>query len=221
MFTVLPVWMLIGVLGLVGGSQVLTSGAALSISPQKGSHAVGQVFSVDVELTAKDPVNVVGVTLGYPSEILEVLDVVKHNSLFTLWIEEPEYSTHPGTIRFSGGILESGGFTGEGKLATVLFRARKSGEAHVRVVYGEVLANDGMGTDVLFHSYGGVYTFNADGGIEFDLDGNGVVNMKDLGQFVSYWGGAYDERYDFNGNGKLDLNDLTLLVLVLVRGGGV
>jgi len=44
------------------------------------------------------------------------------------------------------------------------------------------------------------------------------VNMKDLGLFVENWGEPYETQYDFNRNKKIDLNDLTLLVLVLVRG---
>lgn len=220
-FIVFPAWLLFGVMSLTLGGQVITSGASLFVMPPRSSHAVGNVFSVDVRLDTKDPANVVSLTIVYPPDALEVLDVSRQNSLLTLWIEEPEYKASPGIIHFSGGVHRRPGFTGEGTLATVLFRSKKTGEARVDITDAQVLLGNGKGTDMLYQARGGVYTFTEEGGAEFDLDGNGVVNMKDLGLFVGDWGSAYNAKYDFNRNEKIDLNDLTLLVLVLVRQGGL
>ena len=217
-FVIFPVSLLIGVVGLATGTSVVSSGAMLSLLPAKSEHAVGHVFSVDVALSTKDPANVAGVTITYPPDLLQVLEVSKQDSLFSLWIEEPEYKAVPGMIHFSGGVTRRQGFTGEGTLATIIFRSKKIGEARVDITDAQVLLGDGTGTDILLFTHGGVYTFTETGWVEFDLDGNGSVNMKDLGLFVEYWGGPYEVQYDFNRNKKIDLNDLTLLVLVLVRG---
>jgi hypothetical protein len=217
----LPSWLLLGAIGLSMGGQAISSGASLFVFSQKNSYAAGHIFSVDIVLSTKDPVNVVDMTLVYPPDMLEVIDVNRQDSLLSLWIQDPEHKASPGTMHFSGGVAHRLGFAGEGKLATVLFRSKKEGVARVDIVGAQVLASDGMGTDILGVARGGVYIFTEDGGVEFDLDGNGVVNMKDLALFVEYWGNEYDIQYDFNRNDKIDLNDLTLLVLVLVRGGGV
>lgn len=217
-FIVFPVWLLLGVASLVVGNQITSTGATLSLLPAASEHAVGHVFSVDVALSTKDPVNVAGVTITYPPDVLQVIEVSKQDSLLSLWIEEPEYKTVPGSLHFSGGVTRRQGFTGEGTLATIIFRSKKIGEARVDIADAQVLRGDGTGTDILLFRHGGVYTFTETGWIEFDLDGNGSVTMKDLGLFVEYWGGPYEAQYDFNRNKKIDLNDLALLVLVLVRG---
>ncbi len=213
-FVVLPIWFLWGILGLVNQGEFLSSGATLALLPSQGLYGEGKVFSVDVLLTAKDPVNVAGVTLEYDPTRLDVLEVSKDGSVVNLWIEEPEYTKTPGVIHFSGGITMRNGFVGEGKLVTVLFRARMQGEARVSITDANVFAHDGIGTDILLRKYSGVYTIGKDGAgaLRFDLDGNGIVEMKDVGVFVEHWDGPYDAKYDFNKNGKIDLGDLMLLV---------
>jgi Ca2+-binding EF-hand superfamily protein len=48
--------------------------------------------------------------------------------------------------------------------------------------------------------------------VRYDLDGNGVIEMKDIVIFVSHWDGPYDAIYDFNKNGRIDFPDLISLV---------
>jgi hypothetical protein len=213
-FVVLPIWFFWSMLGLVNQGELFTSGATLALSPPQGLYGAGKVFSIDVLLFAKDPVNAAGVTLEYDQRLLEVLEVGKQGSIINLWVEEPEYLTTPGVVHFSGGMTTRNGFVGEGKLATVLFRARASGEARVNITDANVFAHDGLGTDILLHKYGGVYTIAKDGagGIRFDLDGNGAVEMKDVGVFVEHWDGPYDAKYDLNRNKRIDIGDLVLLV---------
>lgn len=214
-FVVLPAWFLWGMLGLVNQGGLSDSGATLALLPVQGVYGVGKVFSIDVLLsTKKDPINVTGVTIAYDPAQLEIIEVSKNDSIVNLWIEEPEYTDIPGIMHFSGGITSRNGFIGEGKLATILFRSRKEGEARVNITSANVFAHDGVGTDILLHKYSGVYMIAKDGSgsLRFDLDENGVVEMKDVGVFVEHWDGPYDARYDFNKNGRIDLGDLVLLV---------
>lgn len=213
-FVVLPVWFLWGILGMVNQGELFSSGAMLALAPSQGLYGEGKVFSVDILLSAKDPVNVVGVTLEYDPTRLDVLEVSKEGSMVNLWVEEPEYAETPGMIHFSGGITMRNGFIGEGKLVTVLFRARAHGEARVKITDANVFAHDGVGTDILLHKYSGVYMISKDGpgNSRFDLDGDGVIEMKDVGVFVEHWYGPHNAACDFNKNGKVDLGDLMLLV---------
>lgn len=213
-FVVLPIWLVSGIVGLAVQMDLLTSGAELSLAPVRGAYGEGKAFSVDVVLLAKDPVNTVGVTLEYDPTLLEVLGISKKGSVVNLWIEEPSYDEGLGSVRFSGGITLPKGFTGKGKLATILFRARTLGEARVKITNANVLAHDGSGTDILLHTYSGVFAIVRDGigDVPSDLDGNGVIEMKDIIVFVSHWEGSYDAIYDFNKNGKIDFPDLISLV---------
>jgi hypothetical protein len=131
-FAVVPVGFFLGLLGLVGAST-LSSGASLTLSPESGTYAIGKTFVVDVRLAANEPVNVAGLSVFFSPAQLDVLDVSKQGSLFNLWIEEPEFTLEPGVIHFSGGVLGGNGFRGEGKLVSIFFRARESGEAHVTI----------------------------------------------------------------------------------------
>jgi hypothetical protein len=60
---------------------------------------------------------------------------------------------------FAEGIILNPGFTGsKGKILNINFKALKPGKADVRFVAGSVLANDGLGTNVLKDMKGGSYT---------------------------------------------------------------
>jgi hypothetical protein len=86
--------------------------------------------------------------LTFPAEKLQVTSVSK-GSLFKYWTDEPAYSNSNGTVTFGGG-LPTPGFKGSGRaILTVTFRARASGTATLTYSSGTVLANDGVGTNIL------------------------------------------------------------------------
>lgn len=215
---ILPVGLVSGFLAVVGVSGD-ASPVTVYFSPSQETIASGTIFAVEMRLSSVKSINAVGVSVDYPSEMLEVLKVEKSESMLNLWIEEPEYTNQPGRLSFSGGVSGKNGFQGEGALVSVVFRAHQLGVAHVAVSSAEVLAHDGKGTSLTTVLGEGRYTIGTTGRIPFDLNEDEKVTMSDVAKFAEHWGAPYDAFYDLNGNGRVDLNDLLLLIFVLARGG--
>ena len=130
-------------------APVQAQGGSLFLSPGSGSFIVGDAFSVEVELdTAGIPVNAAQATIYFPLDRLEVLNISKESSVFTLWPEEPEFSNFSGEISFSGGTPHPG-FSGIGNIITINFKAKEEGMANLALGEGRVLADDGKGTNIL------------------------------------------------------------------------
>ena len=84
----------------------------------------------------------------FPSDKLDVLSVSKTGSIFNLFFQEPSFSNREGNILFEGIVLNPG-FTGDGKLLSATFRVKATGNADLSFFSGSVLANDGLGTNIL------------------------------------------------------------------------
>lgn len=129
--------------------SVRAQGASLFLSPGSESFKTGDVFSVKVKVdTGGIPINAAQTTVYFPPDKLEVLELSKENSIFSLWPEEPVFSNASGRISFSGGIPHPG-FTGIGNIIIINFRAKNEGQAPLTLGEGRVLADDGKGTDIL------------------------------------------------------------------------
>ena len=120
---------------------------SLSLKPSSESFQVGKVFPVKLIVDANgQSINAVHADIIFPADKLEVVDVSKENSIFSFWPEEPHISDSK--ISFSGG-LPNPGFIGIGEVITVNFRAKKEGPVNLEIGEGKVLANDGLGTNIL------------------------------------------------------------------------
>lgn len=124
--------------------------ATLSIEPQSGSYRVGSLISVTMYVSSSDQaMNAITSTILFPKDRLEVTSILKEGSIVNLWIREPSFSNITGQISLEGVVLNPG-FTGaKGKLLTIIFRTKVSGDAAIRVIAASVLANDGSGTNIL------------------------------------------------------------------------
>lgn len=127
-----------------------THAATLSFAPQTTSVSVGDIVSVKVLVnTGGTAVNVAGGTIEFPPDLLQVMSINTASSIFSLWVENPTFSNSLGTIGWNGGIPNPG-FSGDaGQAMSVTFMAKAAGNASLLFSNGTVLANDGMGTDVL------------------------------------------------------------------------
>lgn len=127
--------------------------ATLSVVPASasGSYSVGQVFSVPVLVSTVggDPLNAVSGVISFPTNILQVLSIDKTGSMINFWISEPSYSNSEGTINFEGGSYNPGFSGSGGKVINILFKAKKTGSATLSFISSSVLANDGLGTNIL------------------------------------------------------------------------
>ncbi len=128
--------------------------ASLGVSPSSASLRVGETKSFSVTVNSADQaMNASQGKLTFPADKLQVTSVSK-SSLFKYWTDEPSYSNSNGTVTFGGG-LPTPGFKGSGRgVLTVTFRARATGTATLSYTSGTILANDGVGTNILT-GYGG------------------------------------------------------------------
>ena len=128
----------------------ITEAATLSLSPASANVSVGDIVSMKVVVsTDGKSINNAGGTVHFPSDLLEVMSVSKGSSIFSLWVQEPQFSNLAGTIDFNGGVPNPG-FTGQsGEIFSIIFRAKKTGTASVVFSDSSVLQNDGLGTNIL------------------------------------------------------------------------
>jgi len=142
--------------------KVRAQEASFYISPPSGSYDIGQTFFLDVFInTGGAAINASQATIYFPSDKLKVVGISKSNSIFDFWTKEPVYSNSKGQVSFGGG-LPSPGFRGEvGKVITISFQGKISGEAKVYFGGEIILANDAWGTNLFSSSYGGTYSIGS------------------------------------------------------------
>lgn len=119
-------------------------------SPSSGNYQVGKTFTVGVYVSSADEaMNAAQAVVNFPKDKLEAVSISKSGSIMSLWIQEPSFSNNLGTINFEGVVLNPG-FTGRsGKILSITFKAKSSGQAVLSFSNGSLLANDGQGTDIL------------------------------------------------------------------------
>lgn len=136
----------------------LVSAATLSVTPSSGTFEVGERVIVKVIVSSNDvQFNAVSGNITFPSSIFEIESVSKTNSILNFWATEPVFSKNLNTVRFEG--ISLGGFQGfTGTAVTIALRAVKAGSGQVSFTSGQVLANDGQGTDITGDLIGASFT---------------------------------------------------------------
>lgn len=139
----------------------LAAGAA-SLSLGGSTGTVGSTVAVPITVTTAsgEVMNAVSANLSFPADKLSVVSVSKSPSIITLWAQEPSFSNSAGTVSLEG-VVPNPGFSGSGRVATVVFRVKASGSATVALSQASVLANDGRGTNILTSSPAHVLTLTS------------------------------------------------------------
>lgn len=129
--------------------------ATLNLSAAATSLTVGKTTTVSIVVRSADQaINASQGKVNFPADKLQVTGISK-GSLFSYWTTEPSYSNSNGTISFGGG-LPNPGYKGSGRsVLTVTFKAKAEGKAAITYASGAILANDGLGTNILT-GYGSV-----------------------------------------------------------------
>jgi hypothetical protein len=124
--------------------------ASLNLNPAAKAISIGGEFAVSVVVnSAGQNMNAASGVVSFPSDKLQVVSLSKSGSIFSLWVQEPSFSNAAGTVNFEGIVLNPG-FTGSGgKIITINFKSKSAGEANIVFSSGEILANDGKGTNIL------------------------------------------------------------------------
>lgn len=134
--------------------------AVLSVSPAGGTFKVGDRITLKIIVSSGTPINAISSTVFIPTDLFLVESVSKGGSILDFWVTEPSFSSSNNLIQFEGVAL--GGFqSGVGSLVTVNLKAIKEGVGDVLFKSGQVLANDGQGTDVTGNMTGGKFVIVA------------------------------------------------------------
>ncbi len=127
----------------------IAKAASFYISPSSASYEIAKTFSVNIFASSKQALNAGSGSISFPVDKLEVISISKAGSIFSLWAQEPSFSNKNGTINFEG-IVMNPGYTGaSGKIITVSFKTKAAGLANVNFSSASILANDGLGTNIL------------------------------------------------------------------------
>ncbi len=139
----------------------VSSAASLYISPSTGKISPNGNITVGVYVNSEGrSINNAEGTISFPADTVEVISLNRAGSILSIWVEEPNFSNDSGRISFNGG-LPTPGYTGtSGKIFSVTFHAKKSGSALLSFLAASVLANDGLGTNVLSGTGTGNYTID-------------------------------------------------------------
>ncbi len=184
------------------------------IVPTQGSFNVGDTINTAVFVsTADQAINAVEAEITYEPSKLEVLNLSKTDSVFKLWIQEPTVSSdQSGVIGFSG-VVPSPGFIGQsGQLMTVSFKVKDIGNTVIGIKNAQVLANDGLGSNVLSAVTPASLSLVKPKPVSSDINGDGKVDLTDLSILISNWGSTKNRKVDLNGDGKVNLADVSILL---------
>lgn len=132
--------------------------ATLYIDPATGIYKEEQVFKVKIKLnTGGYRINSARGIIDFPEEKLEILDIEKDNSIFSLWDSSTHFSNYDGSISFGGGLPTPGFLGSKGEILEISFKVKSTGKVKLNFQEGSVLANDAKGTDVLRNLKGAEY----------------------------------------------------------------
>lgn len=120
--------------------------AILYFSPEAQQVFEQSTFVVELRLdTEGEAINAADITIFFPQNVLEVLDLNTGGSIFSLYPTKPSYFNTLGSLNMQAGAPN--GFEGTGAIAKIFFRAKARGEATLRFSQdSKVYLNDGFGT---------------------------------------------------------------------------
>ncbi len=134
------------------------SAATLSISSNSASVASGSTIRFSILINSGGvAINNASASISFPTDKLEVVSISK-GSVFSLWAEEPTTSKSAGVITFNGGVPTPGYSGSGGTVISINARAKAVGQASLSFSSASILANDGLGTNVLSGTTGRTIT---------------------------------------------------------------
>jgi len=216
--------MMLGFMLFLGANALpSTQTSYIRLEADAGTIRAGERFSLDVLANAHVPVNAVDITLRFDATNFEVISVDRGQSVLTIWTEEPVVTNNSVTMR--GGTFRRG-FLGEHKIATIILSAKQTGQGEFSAAEVTLLAGDGKGTPIKVSNVAdsslSLYIYdentspndigvNVNVSILTDLDGDGVITLRDISAFMGAWFNP-TETYDFNGDGRMTFRDFSIIL---------
>lgn len=192
--------------------------------------SLGESTEIDIVLSTETPINAIGATVAFPTELIDIVGISKERSFLDLWTEETAIQEDVGEIHFSGGTVRKGGIIGTTTALTIAVRAKHPGIAEIYFREAHILASDGRGTTI--ESTGRPFSYRIStpvvangggGGVSApetrptvrspDINGDGAVNLVDISIFLMGLATTRDTRLDLNGDGAVSVGDLSVLLV--------
>lgn len=122
-------------------------GATLFVSPSSGNYNLGERIVFRISVSSDKPFNAVSGSVQFSTSHFVIESVSKSVSVLNFWVTEPIFSNNTGIVNFEGVAL--GGFNGQtGNVVNVTVRTKNEGLGKVEFLSGQILANDGQGTNI-------------------------------------------------------------------------
>ena len=183
--------------------------AAMTIDPTALTTIPGKTFTISVLVSSALPVNAFTGMVTFDTNVVSVDAISYNTSIADLWTEEPWFSQGAGTINFTGGTTRAGGFTGTGALLTVTFKAKKPGDAKIRLANARILEHNGLGTDAeLSAPIDTLFTVATD-----TIDTDAVTPVATAVHVMPTFAPT-----DLNHDGQTTLSDVSIFLLYLTTG---
>lgn len=183
--------------------------ATLDIAPE-----VGKPTTIAVRYNSNVPINATDGSIRFDPLTMHVESVDTSMSDLNLWSEKPEWSESNGMASWSGGIIDG---PKKGPMKGEIMRTNVTPlEARVTTVNidhaSTLLSNDGTGVALDATTTSIILAPRAQGTASPDIDGNGIVDVRDIAAIIGEIAGASTKKSDLTGDGKVDLNDLSHLL---------
>jgi hypothetical protein len=108
----------------------------------------GSRLTVDVRVqSSSQSINAVSGTLSFTPNLVNVTYISKDKSIINLWTREPKVIRNQ--ISFEGVALNPGFQGDNGLVFQITFEAKQAGTVFLNFNEGAILANDGLGTNIL------------------------------------------------------------------------
>lgn len=141
-------FLLISIVIVFFSFRVVTASTSIFFSSPPKTVEEGDRLSVDVRVNSPDQsINAITGSLTFPDSLVRVVGISKDNSIINLWTQEPKVSKN--RIQFEGIVLNPGYQGSGGNIFKITFEARRAGTVYLNIGEGGILANDGLGTNVL------------------------------------------------------------------------
>ena len=203
----------------IGEDELVKTSGIVTVSNAKAKP--GKTVTVKVDLSANKGISNMRLQMSYP-EGFTLESIQKGDALSTLFFTPPgKLTANPVNFLWDGREAD----TSEGCILELTFRVADTvavGEYSISLSYqkDDVLDGSLEGIDLALQS-GTVSVVEFTRG---DIDGDGVIGMKDLGALRKYFAGGYDtekfvmEAADLDGDGVVTMKDLGVLRRYLAGG---
>lgn len=201
---------------LASSLSLVRSQNDLYIVPEDSRYVeVGELVTLEVTMTAGQPINVIGGSIEVPGDLLQIEQISTATSAIDLWTEKP-HITESGLVAFSGGILTPGGFTGSGIVFELVVRVLAPGKATVALRDVQMLAHDGRGTKIASGVNPIVLSIRSSERPSPDVNGDKEVDFFDFGIVSARMFRRYEKNYDLNADGHINAEDLAIVFSNLI-----